>query len=281
MIPYDDQFFDQLTIETRPSAEAIVPKLIELVHPSSVVDVGCATGTWMLLFLEHGVKDALGIDGTWLNPEKLLIPRELFRHADLEKPLAIGRRFDLAVSFEVAEHLSPAAAETFVQSLASLADVVAFSAAIPYQGGETHLNEQWPEYWAELFAKRGYAAVDALRTRLWNDTSVHYWYRQNIMLYVNDAGFAKNPNLATYRLQGPRSVLPLVHPVLYTPQAAFFRHMGVADATRLWVRVFRRWVRKNWNRLLGRPVPRLPVPLPSRAMSTVTNGPLGLREPKV
>src|SRR5579862_3100091 len=66
----------------------------------------------------------------------------------LDRPFNLGRSFDLAMSFEVAEHLPPDAAKGFVDSLTRLAPLVLFSAAIPFQGGVGHINEQWPEYWA-------------------------------------------------------------------------------------------------------------------------------------
>jgi hypothetical protein len=37
----------------------------------------------------------------------------------------------------------------------NLGPVVLFSAAIPYQGGTHHVNEQWPEYWAGNFEAKG------------------------------------------------------------------------------------------------------------------------------
>jgi hypothetical protein len=47
-----------------------------------------------------------------------------------------------------------------------------------------HINEQWPEYWAKLFQKRGYRPVDRLRSRLWGCNDVEWWYAQNALLYV-------------------------------------------------------------------------------------------------
>ena len=156
MNEYTASFYERQTSETRWSSDVIVPLLIDLIHPQSVIDVGCGTGSWLCTFMDHGIKEVRGFDGPWLESEKLLIPKELFTRADLEKPLRVDKRADLAISFEVAEHLSPASANGFVESLTSMSDVVAFSGAIPFQGGHHHLNEQWPEYWANLFEKRGF-----------------------------------------------------------------------------------------------------------------------------
>ena len=71
-----------------------------------------------------------------------------------------------------------------VASLTDLAPIVLFSAAIPGQGGEAHINEQWQDYWAERFAKKGYVTVDCIRPRVWTNPQVQYWYAQNMLLYV-------------------------------------------------------------------------------------------------
>ena len=70
-------------------------------------------------------------------------------------PLRIGRRFDLVNCLEVAEHLDASRADSFVDDLCALGDVVVFSAAIPGQGGTHHVNEQFQSYWQERFRRNG------------------------------------------------------------------------------------------------------------------------------
>ena len=65
--------------------------MLELVAPASVVDFGCGLGTWLTTFTRHGVADYLGIDGGWVSPEMLEIPRERFVAARLDRPLELGR----------------------------------------------------------------------------------------------------------------------------------------------------------------------------------------------
>ena len=97
---------------------------------------------------------------------------------------AVTRRYDLAISIEVAEHIEPGNAEEFVRLLTGLSDTVLFSAAIPGQGGTGHVNEQWPEYWAALFRASGYGAMDCLRTKIWDDAQIPFWYRQNCLIFA-------------------------------------------------------------------------------------------------
>jgi hypothetical protein len=140
---------------------------------------------------------------------------------DLTQPLALNRRFDLVVSLEVAEHLPPEAAEVFVQSLTGLGSVILFSAAIPFQGGTHHVNERWPRYWTELFAKRGFRAIDCVRPRLWNNPRVDLCYAQNTYFVVDQSGLERWPQLAAAAKVLPDPPLDLVHPRLFLQSTAF------------------------------------------------------------
>jgi SAM-dependent methyltransferase len=160
MQPYPEYLYTYLREETRSSAKVIVPLVMELIRPRSVVDVGCGTGIWLSVFEEHGIEDFLGIDGEWVSKKKLEIPEEHFVPFDLERAFYADRKIDLVVSLEVAEHLPRECAETLVDTLTRLGNVVLFSAAIPYQVGENHVNGQWPAYWMELFGNRRFVAID-------------------------------------------------------------------------------------------------------------------------
>lgn len=181
---YDESFYLAHRDIGYRAATAVVPILVEMLRPASVVDVGCASGAWLSAFRENGVEDYLGIDSSWVNLDSLVIPQDRFLRHNLDEPLTLGRQFDLVVSLEVAEHLPPSAAMSFVHTLTQLGPVVVFSAAIPHQGGVCHFNEQWPEYWAGLFAHFGFVPVDCIRPRIWSDPDVAWWYSQNTLLYA-------------------------------------------------------------------------------------------------
>jgi SAM-dependent methyltransferase len=215
MTPYTAEFFADLQAQTRSSAEVVVPRVIDLTSPASVVDVGCGTGTWLAVFRENGVEDVLGIDGEYVDQSALDIPRELFLARDLGAPVAIPREFDLVLSLEVGEHLPESSAATFVETLTSLGPIVLFSAAIPGQGGTNHVNEQWPGYWAELFRVHGYVHVDCFRRKLWHDESVARWYAQNLLLYVARDALARHAALADLYDPEETKPLDLVHPTRY------------------------------------------------------------------
>ena len=80
-----------------------------------------------------------------------------------------------------------------------LAPAILFSAAVPFQGGTSHLNERWPEYWAGRFEGEGFVALDPVRRRVWGDDGVDYWYRQNTLLFVKRECLEKRPGLQAER----------------------------------------------------------------------------------
>jgi len=187
--------------------QEIVPRVIELLRPNSVIDVGCGIGTFLHVFKQHHVVDVLGVDGDWVDRgllSKYLAPAE-FVERDLETPLNVGRRFDLVVCLEVAEHLGAHAAATFIDSLTTLGDAILFSAAIPGQGGQNHLNEQPLSYWISLFQARGFRYNDSVRRLFWTNDKVQWWYRQNMVLFLRNGTHSALP-------ASDQSTADVVHP---------------------------------------------------------------------
>ncbi|GAB4382524.1 MAG: hypothetical protein Kow00121_42920 [Elainellaceae cyanobacterium] len=213
---YTRSFYDSLHEGSRQSAQIIVPLIMELLQPESVLDVGCGTGNWLAVFNEFGVQDYLGIDGDYVDLEALQIPKDRFIPHDLKVPFELNQKFDLVMSVEVAEHLPAELADSFVQSLTRLSSVVLFSAAIPYQGGTGHINEQWLEYWVEIFQRQGYIAIDCLRDKIWSSAQVKPWYAQNLLIFVQQEKLALYPRLVT-ELGNKHTASPQskVHPWIY------------------------------------------------------------------
>ncbi|MBD0339499.1 MAG: glycosyltransferase, partial [Microcoleus sp. Co-bin12] len=215
---YTRDFYQLIGEGTRSSAREIIPLLLDLLQPilpKSVVDVGCGTGSWLAAFHKLGIADCLGIDGDYVDRTILQIPLNQFQSADLKQPLQINRKFDLAISLEVAEHLPATCAENFVNSLTQLAPVILFSAAIPFQGGVEHVNEQWPQYWVYYFQKNGYAVIDCLRKKIWNNDKVEPWYAQNILIFVKQEYLSGYPRLVNEYQNTDLNQLAIVHPKIY------------------------------------------------------------------
>jgi len=208
---YDHEFYADISEGSTRSARAIVPVVLEMVPASSVIDIGCGTGAWLSVFQENGVAEIVGVDGDYVDEDQLKIPISSFIAHDLTRPIDIGRKFDLAMSLEVAEHLPESSAETFVDLLCGLSSAILFSAAAPGQDGVNHINEQWPNYWAKKFAERDFGCFDPFRLRFWQDPNVESWYKQNILMFVQTERIKDYPKLLSAKLRDsdPNS---LVHP---------------------------------------------------------------------
>jgi hypothetical protein len=212
------------------NAAAALSALKKFYQPRSVVDVGCGIGGWIKTakFL-FGIDDGnmLGVDGPYVQTDQLLIPERLFRRANLDEPLKFERKFDLAICCEVAEHVAANRAGTFVGDLTAASDVILFSAAMPFQGGTHHVNEQWLEYWGILFRAHGFVAYDVIRDIVWMDDNLDWYYRQNLLVFarpaVGDRLFGK-ANAVTNK------PLTRIHPYMFmTMLAKYWPNMyGVA-----------------------------------------------------
>lgn len=182
---YDTDFYRFLASFATRSAEQIVPLLRALVPIGSVADFGCGQGAWLSVWRKTGA-DVMGIDGPYIDRNNLMIDADEFRTADLSLPIDLGRRFDLVQSLEVAEHLPAGRAADFVDMLTAHGPLVMFSAAVPGQGGEHHINEQPLEFWREKFRRHGYVAIDYIRPQTAGNSRVQHWYRYNIVLYAEE-----------------------------------------------------------------------------------------------
>lgn len=183
-ITYDGGFFDYVSIGSRRSAAIVAPLVLQHYQAKSLADIGCGRGAWLPEWQRAGVADYLGIDGDYVDRDRLLIPGDRFSTQDLTKRFDVGRRFDLVVSLEVGEHINPGDTEIFVDNLCTHSDAILFSAAVPGQGGSSHVNEQDYAFWRQRFSARGYRLFDFIRPRLGSRHQVEPWYRYNILFFA-------------------------------------------------------------------------------------------------
>jgi hypothetical protein len=175
------------------SAARVVPKILDAVGPvRSVADVGGGTGVWLREFLARGATSGRLYDAPAVRP-LLVVDPDCFEPCDLSREIPRLPPVDLAVCLECAEHLPAAQAGPLVERLTAAAGVVVFSAAVPWQGGTGHVNEQPADYWQRLFAARGFRRYDVIRGKIIRDPGVAYWYRQNLFVYARDAARLTDP----------------------------------------------------------------------------------------
>ncbi len=215
---YGDDFYKNQMDDSLISAMKYVELLFPLYKPNTVVDVGCGRGTWLKAFKDRGASVLVGYDGVWNAQVNMIDPSIMFYGVDLNDPITVSDsdRFDLAMSLEVAEHLAPSSAKSFIQSLTNLSNVVLFGAAYTKQGGTNHINEQPHTYWAKIFTEFDYVPYDLFRPVVWGDDEVEFWYQQNTFLYVkNNSPFTQVlQSSGHYPIKNIR-FLDCVHPALY------------------------------------------------------------------
>ena len=188
---YSKKFFAQRkSLSWRVSI--ICDAIINVLKPKSVIDVGCGNGDLVQGFIDKGLV-AFGIEGTENVFNAPATGNIIIRDLRKENVLSDFRQFDLAICFEVAEHIEPEYTDIFLDNLCSLSDRILFSAAGPGQGGIHHHNCQPKAYWVGKFYARGYLRYCEKQIELENKW--HPWrnkkgikaYYQNL-IYFEKAG---------------------------------------------------------------------------------------------
>lgn len=209
---YNRDFYQKLNIDRGAigGAKQIVPIVLKILRDNgitnpSVVDIGCGTGIWLNEFKKNKCR-IHGYDGSNYSSFYLISESE-FEKVDLIKNNIAKEKYDLAVSLEVAEHIPEKYSENYMSFLTSTSDIILFSAAIPGQGGQGHVNEQWQSYWVERFKNYGYECIDIIRDQIWNDSDIWFYYKQNILLFIK-----KSAGYDDYIKNHHKKVLDRVHP---------------------------------------------------------------------
>lgn len=237
--------------ETTTSAAVILP-LIARTHgePSGILDVGCgperlwlreahrlwSTTTMLGLDLDDATDSfpmAFAWDAEKLEPMPLRAgPHPTMTHED-GSPATGYSRWPMVLCLEMAEHLSEEAGDHLVSELCRVAEKVVWSAAIPGQGGDGHVNEQPPFYWGARFNAHGFFLSDPWRMALWSLPGVAPWYAQNLML--------AQPAILHHDEAGPLAAIAtsppphLVHPAVLRTKvdaASWWREEALAQTRR-------------------------------------------------
>jgi len=163
----------------------------DVFEPNSVIDVGCGIGEYVQYWNEKLNTDAWGIEGSkecvpYLVSDKIVIQ-------DMRLIQYVRLRSDLAVCFEVAEHIEEEYSDIFVENLTELSDRILVSAAPPGAGGHHHVNCQTQEYWHKKFLKFGYI-YDEVQTQAIRQ-ALQPWKHRKELYHNNLLYFAKGgPN---------------------------------------------------------------------------------------
>ena len=237
---YSQAFYQKHVSGMSDSASVILGMMYRLYHPQSVIDVGCGQGAWLKTAESFGATRLKGLDGDWIKQDNLLSRNIDFTPVNFDRTFpALNEKFDLCISLEVAEHISERNAENFVDLLCQASDTVLFGAAIKYQGGTNHINEQWQSYWIDKFKARAYQCFDCIRGQVWDNEAVEWWYRQNAFLFIGPNNVSVDTEILK-TLQMP--MLNVAHPINYENKIHDFRHQIDNPTFRFWAGCAKRWL---------------------------------------
>jgi len=143
--------------------------VVDFLKPTSVLDIGCATGPVVLYLQKRGVS-CQGFDLSAWAIEHTVTPGSTWI-GSAEDPAAYeGISVDLAIASELAEHLIPQQAKRMLQNTRGHAKrflllicVDMGDDADPTIGDHTHINVRPMSWWEELARKTGWTVADASR----------------------------------------------------------------------------------------------------------------------
>jgi len=122
----------------------------------SMVDFGCALGSYLEGTLQANTKYVLGIDIGYDRFKEYVPPymRRFMRAGNVGEPIDCGK-WDCAFSIEVAEHLLPEEEDVFVDNVIKASSrLIVVTAA--YSFSYLHINAgKRPDYWENKFIERG------------------------------------------------------------------------------------------------------------------------------
>ena len=185
---YSEEYFEKRKSDPWwTEARHISSVIDDQFSPNSVIDFGCAIGHYLKPFHEEEAT-IKGVEGSDKARKHLVIPENKFESHDLRDPYRPEMKYDLALCFEVAEHLPRKYADTLVKTVTSSSDTIIFTAAQPGQGGDHHVHLRSRDYWIEMFEDVGFEySPDETQTICQNVDVDHLDYMQeNLFIFQRE-----------------------------------------------------------------------------------------------
>lgn len=173
--------FERIIREETPQADRLAKYIAErfTTRPLSVWDAGCGPGIYVEALRQRGL-NAWGTDIRIEPPA-----REYVSFLNLVTSVN-PTPAHIVLCLEVLEHIPEPDAEKALMCLTWAAkDRIIFSAAVPGQGGEGHVNLQSRQYWLRRFIRMGWMIdmdeTDALRHHMLRGPHMG-WFTNNVMV---------------------------------------------------------------------------------------------------
>ena len=188
--PYEKEFY-KISPVWETSSRKVAGVILEAFEFSSILDLGCYVGYFIDEFQKKG-KEVCGVDGDWVDKNVLLpsVKDKIIPH-NLEKPLDLGRKFDIVLSLETAENIYPGTENFFIENLLRHAkSYIIFSAArVGQKGGRLHHHRCFhpPSWWASKIEESGAGYLlheTAKFETMLQKSNVPEWYINNVSVFL-------------------------------------------------------------------------------------------------
>ena len=194
------------------SAANVVPWFLERLGPiDSVVDFGCGSGAWLLLFKQLAGAKIKGFDKTKFGSQFFCLEANEFYQTDISDGSLPKSKYSIALCLDVVPLLDENRLKNFFENLTNSSDVILFSSANPSRNGVFFSNAKWQSYWINIFATYGYVASTIFRDEFWSDARVDWRYVQDGFVFVRGDAIDRYPALKPINPE-TRSVVDVVHP---------------------------------------------------------------------
>lgn len=161
---YADEFYSKRVKYCR-RAPVMCQGIIDMWHPKTVIDAGCALGDLVNEFINQKI-DAVGIEGNNACLPYIQCPSGCIRILDLSKKIDLGRRFSVAISLEVAEHIEEQYADIYINNMCKFSNILVMSVCDYGETNKIHCNVKTRSYWIKKFDKKGYIQRPEKETEL-------------------------------------------------------------------------------------------------------------------
>jgi 2-polyprenyl-3-methyl-5-hydroxy-6-metoxy-1,4-benzoquinol methylase len=133
---YTKKYYESIEAANCKVYDLLAQALVDVFHPSSVVDVGCGSGGISIALRDRGVRDIFPFDFSQASVAMAKSRGLLFaKRLDLTRAQRIPAAADLCICLEVAEHIPKKFEQHVVWLLAQVSPALIFTAAPPGQGG--------------------------------------------------------------------------------------------------------------------------------------------------
>lgn len=168
---YLEDYYDkehELSVHITEIINTVLSEANTFIDIEMVLEFGCGGGWFTKELLKHKELTVHAVDGSDHASQKMTDDQDLFNAylgtKDFRKPIEFKEFYDLVICMEVAEHIEPPFAGTFVKSLAEAGKLIYFTFVEPghHQNHIHHCNEQPFEYWVNIFRYFNYVPLRKL-----------------------------------------------------------------------------------------------------------------------